>query len=63
MIQQLSPTLQIDYPDSDGQPMADNTEQFQWIVLLKENLECLFAKNVDVFVGGRSAVVSGGGSS
>ncbi len=40
------------YPDSDGQPMADNTEQFQWIVLLKENLECLFAKDTDVFVGG-----------
>ena len=43
---------QIIYPDSDGQPMADNTEQFQWIVLLKENLECLFAKDPDVFVGG-----------
>ncbi|MFM1841654.1 MAG: hypothetical protein RLZZ490_385 [Cyanobacteriota bacterium] len=43
---------QIVYPDSDGQPMADNTEQFQWIVLLKENLECLFANNADVFVGG-----------
>ncbi|MBW4692348.1 MAG: hypothetical protein KME27_11340 [Lyngbya sp. HA4199-MV5] len=23
------------YPDSDGQPMADNTEQFQWIVVIK----------------------------
>ena len=28
------------YPDSDGQPMADNTLQFRWIVLIKENLEC-----------------------
>ncbi len=43
---------QIIYPDSDGQPMADNTEQFEWIVLLKENLECLFAKDENVFVGG-----------
>jgi Uma2 family endonuclease len=43
---------EIIYPDSDGQPMADNTEQFEWIVLLKENLECLFAQNPDVFVGG-----------
>jgi Uma2 family endonuclease len=43
---------QVIYPDSDGQPMADNTEQFQWIVLLKENLECLFAKDENVFVGG-----------
>ncbi len=43
---------EIIYPDSDGQPMADNTEQFEWIVLLKENLECLFAQNPEVFVGG-----------
>jgi len=43
---------QIIYPDSDGQPMADNTTQFRWIVLLKENLECLFAQNPDVFVAG-----------
>ena len=27
------------YPDSDGQPMSDNTKQFKWIVLLKENLD------------------------
>jgi len=42
----------IIYPDSDGQPMADNTEQFQWIVLLKENLECLFSNNPNVFIAG-----------
>ena len=27
------------YPESDGQPMADNTVQFRWIVLIKEGLE------------------------
>lgn len=43
---------EIIYPDSDGQPMADNTKQFSWIVLLKENLECLFADNPNVFVAG-----------
>jgi Uma2 family endonuclease len=43
---------QIVYPDSDGQPMADNTKQFSWIVLLKENLECLFANDPNVFVAG-----------
>ena len=32
---------EIIYPDSDGQPMADNTLQFRWIVLLKENLDCI----------------------
>jgi len=43
---------EIIYPDSDGQPMADNTKQFSWIVLLKENLECLFADDPNVFVAG-----------
>jgi len=42
----------IVYPDSDGKPMADNTKQFRWIVLFKENLECLFADNPTVFVAG-----------
>ncbi len=40
------------YPDSDGQPMSDNTLQFQWIVTIKENLELLFAHREDVFVAG-----------
>jgi Uma2 family endonuclease len=40
------------FPDSDGKPMADNTEQFSWIVLIKENLEILFADREDVFVAG-----------
>jgi Uma2 family endonuclease len=30
----------------------ENTEQFEWIVPLKNNLECLFAKDSEVFVGG-----------
>ena len=42
----------IIYPDSDGQPMADNTQQFRWIVLIKENLELIFAESPDVFVAG-----------
>lgn len=42
----------IIYPDSDGNRMADNTEQFKWIVLIKEGLEALFSKNPDVFVAG-----------
>jgi Uma2 family endonuclease len=43
---------EIVYPDSDGQPMADNTKQFRWIVLIKENLEYLFVENEAVFVAG-----------
>ena len=54
MVQQLSAetTPEIIYPDSDGQPMADNTKQYQWIVKIKENLEILFASNPDVFIAG-----------
>ena len=51
MVQQL-PISNIIYPDSDGQPMADNTKQFRWIVTIKENLELLFADAEDVFVAG-----------
>ena len=40
------------YPDSDGEPMAENTLQFNWIVTIKENLEALFASRDDVFVAG-----------
>ncbi len=40
------------YAESDGQPMADNTEQFRWIVMIKENLEALFHDCPNVFVAG-----------
>ena len=43
---------EIIYPDSDGKPMSDNTKQFRLIVIIKENLEILFADNPDVFVAG-----------
>ncbi|WP_202951147.1 Uma2 family endonuclease [Synechococcus sp. PCC 7336] len=42
----------IDYPDSDGKPMADNTKQFGWIVTIKEGLDWLFRDRPDVFVAG-----------
>jgi Uma2 family endonuclease len=43
---------EIQYPDNDGQPMSDNTLQFQWIVTIKEGLEALFRNNPEVFVAG-----------
>ena len=56
MVQQLVSDIPFEdldqYPDSDGQPMADNTKQFRWIVVIKENLERLFASDPDVFVAG-----------
>ena len=42
----------VEYPDSDGQPMADNTLQFEWIVALQGNLDTLFRDRPDVFVAG-----------
>lgn len=54
MTQEISPHNQeeIIYPETDGLPMAENTKQFRWIVLIKENLEILFASNTEVFVAG-----------
>ncbi|GET39739.1 protein of unknown function DUF820 [Microseira wollei NIES-4236] len=54
MVQQLPPQTakEIIYPDSDGQPIADNTKQFRPIVTIKENLEILFANVDNVFVAG-----------
>jgi Uma2 family endonuclease len=43
---------EVVYPESDGQPMADNTQQFRWIVLIKENLDILFADDPQAFVAG-----------
>jgi len=43
---------EIEYPASDGQPMAENTLQFQWIVTIKEGLEALFRHDRNVFVAG-----------
>jgi len=38
------------YPESDGKPMAENTEQYRWIVTIKENLEILFSTEANVFI-------------
>lgn len=40
------------YPDSDGEPIAENTLQFEWIVTIKGNLDLIFADRGDVFVAG-----------
>lgn len=54
MVTQLQSSTQQDiiYPDSDGQPMSDNTKQFELIVLIKKNLDLLFANEPNVFVAG-----------
>lgn len=54
MVTQLTPDTkkEIIYPESDGQPMADNTKQFELIVLIKKNLDLLFANDPNVFIAG-----------
>ena len=42
----------ITYPDSDGEPLADNTIQFDAIMTIESNLEILFRDDPQVFVAG-----------
>ncbi|MEG4836490.1 Uma2 family endonuclease [Microcoleus sp. B9-D4] len=42
----------IIYPDDNGEPISNNTDQFRLIVWIKENLELLFADDPNVFVAG-----------
>jgi Uma2 family endonuclease len=42
----------IVYPESDGQPMAENTLQFRWIVTIEGGLEGQYADDPNVFVAG-----------
>jgi Uma2 family endonuclease len=46
----LSLTEDLLYPEDDGNPMSESTEQYRWIVVLKENIELLLLNNVDVFI-------------
>ncbi len=43
---------EIVYPESDGKPMADNSKQFRWIVIIYTNLAGLFQDVADVYVIG-----------
>ncbi len=54
MIRIRDSALKVDptiiYPDSDGQPMSDNTKQYEYIVTIHTGLEALFADDPNVFV-------------
>ncbi|WP_310485272.1 Uma2 family endonuclease [Chamaesiphon sp. VAR_48_metabat_403] len=52
MVAQLPTPNQIEYPDSDGKPMSDNTKQFRWITIVKYNLDWLFTNDENVFIAG-----------
>lgn len=44
--------VEIIYPESDGKLMADNTEQWDWIDLIKNGFEVVFLDDPNVFVAG-----------
>jgi Uma2 family endonuclease len=46
----VSPLLNIIYPESDGQPVADNTIQFRYITMIHGGLDSWFKDNPNVFV-------------
>lgn len=48
----LTQAKPIVYPDSDGQPLADNTLQFRYIVMIQGGLDAVFADEPNVFVAG-----------
>lgn len=48
----LNRPKRVVYPDSDGEPMAENTKQLRWIFTILGNLDALFAHDPNVFVAG-----------
>ena len=46
------PPVRIEYPESDGEPIADNTKQFDWIMRIKGRLDIVFRDDPQVFVAG-----------
>ncbi|MGL5061979.1 MAG: Uma2 family endonuclease [Microcoleus sp.] len=43
---------QIIYPENDGNPMSDNTKQFQLIMRIQGGIDALYKDNPNVFVAG-----------
>lgn len=44
--------LSLMYPETDGQPMAENTIQYRWIVTIQGGLDAQFRHDPNVFVAG-----------
>lgn len=43
---------EVFYPETDGEPIAESTLQFEWIALIKGGLDSVFRDAADVFVAG-----------
>jgi Uma2 family endonuclease len=52
MVTQPVAPPEVTYPETDGQPMAENTLQYQYITMIKGGLEVVFRDRPDVFVAG-----------
>jgi Uma2 family endonuclease len=48
----LAQVPDLEYPETDGKPMAENTLQYEWIVKIVSGLRALFANDPNVFVAG-----------
>jgi Uma2 family endonuclease len=48
--------IPVHYPDDDGLPMSDNTQQMKWIFLLYGSLDGQYRDNADVFVAGNHLI-------
>lgn len=46
------PSRKIVYPESDGEPIAENTLQFRWIVTIQGGIDSAFKDDPKVFVAG-----------
>ena len=42
------PRADVIYPESDGQPMAENTRQFETITTIKDGLDAVFMNEANV---------------
>lgn len=51
-VRQITTPAPVEYPETDGQPMAEHTTQFDWISILKWELEELFGDDPNTFVAG-----------
>ncbi len=51
-MQAYRPREAVIYPDSDGEPMAENTLQWEWIATIKGGLDNAFRDDPNVFVAG-----------
>ena len=40
----------VEYPSTDGEPMAQNTKQYRWITTIQGGLAAMFRNRPDVFV-------------